>query len=60
MDRTSRVIEYLKRYHHLCYIKAANTNSKPHEEKLRAEMKEIDSLIKELKEHGCRRTVDGN
>ena len=58
MDRTSRVIEYLKRYHHICYIKAAGANDKPHEEKLKAEMKEIDSLIKELKEHVCRRTVD--
>lgn len=58
MDRTSRVIEYLKRYHHLCYIKAIGTNSKLQEEKLKAEMKEIDTLIKELNEHGCRRTVD--
>ena len=58
MDRTYRVIEYLNRYQHLCYIKAGRTNSKLQEEKLKAEMKEIDSLIKELKKHGCRRTVD--
>lgn len=59
MNRAQRIIEYLKRYHRLCYIKATRTNSKLQEEKLKAEMREIDSLIKELKEHGCRRTVDG-
>ena len=59
MNRTQRIIEYLRKYHHICYIKAARTNIKLQEEKLKVEMKEVESLIKELKEHGCRRTIDG-
>jgi hypothetical protein len=57
MDRTEKVIKYLKKYQHLCYIKSNRTNSKPHAEALKEEFKELGSLIKELEEHGCRRII---
>ena len=57
MDRTAKVIKYLKRYQHLCYIKSFRTNSKPQAEALREEFKELGNLIKELEEHGCRRII---
>ena len=59
MNRTQQIIKYLEEYKHVCYIKGSNVVNKPGEYYYRQKMKEIDSLIKELKEHGCRRTVDG-
>ena len=58
MTRTETVIKYLEEYKHVCYIKAVRVKSNVGEDYYRQRVKEIDSLIKELKEHGCRRTVD--
>lgn len=60
MDRTEKVIKYLKKYQYLCYIKSIRANSKPQAEALKEEFKELDSLIKELEEPGRRRTREGN
>lgn len=57
MDRTEKVIKYLKKYQHLCYIKSIRANSKPQADALKEEFKELGSLIKELEEHGCRRII---
>lgn len=57
MSRTEKVIKYLKKYQHLCYIKSIRVNSKPQADALKKEFKELDSLIKELEEHGCRRII---
>lgn len=60
MNRTEKVIKYLKKYQHLCYIKSIRVNSKPQADALKKEFKELGRLIKELEEHGCRRTREGN
>jgi hypothetical protein len=57
MDRTEKVIKYLKKYQHICYIKSDRTNSKPQADALKEEFKELGSLIKELEEHGYRRII---
>ena len=58
MDRTEKIIKYLEEYEHVCYIKATNVVNKEGEDYYRQKMKDIGKLIKELEEHGCRRTVD--
>lgn len=58
MDRTNMVIKYLEEYRHLCYLKLGAARYKNEEEYYRSRYKDIGQLIKELKEHGCRRTCD--
>ena len=58
MSRTDRVVKYLEEYKKLLCIKSFRTNNRYLAEHLEKECSNIDSLIKELKEHGCRRTVD--
>lgn len=60
MDRTETIIKYLEEYKHVCYIKGSNVVNKAGEDYYRQKMKDIDKLVKELKEHGCRRTIDAN
>lgn len=52
------VIKYLEEYRHLCYLKLGAARYKNEEEYYRSRYKDIGQLIKELKEHGCRRTCD--
>ena len=59
MNRTQQVIKYLEEYRHHCYIQLARARHKNEEEYYRERYKDIGNIIKELKEHGCRRTVDG-
>lgn len=59
MSRTEKIIKYLEEYKYVCYIKATNVVNKEGEDYYRQKMKDIGKLIKELEEHGCRRTVDG-
>lgn len=58
MDRTSRVIKYLEEYRHHCYIRLVRARYKNEEEYYRERYRDTGNLIKELKEHGCRRTCD--
>ena len=58
MDRTTAVIKYLEEYQHHCYIRAAGATNKDMEEYYRSRYKDIGKLVKELQEHGCRRTCD--
>ena len=60
MNRTETIIGYLEEYKHVCYLKAARGVNKAGEDYYRQKMKDIGNLIKELKEHGCRRTIDAN
>jgi hypothetical protein len=59
MDRTSIVIKYLEEYKHHCYVRGNRATNKAEAEYYRSKYKDIDKLIKELEEHGCRRTIDG-
>lgn len=59
MDRTKTIIKYLEEYRHRCYLKLGASRCKDEEEYYRSRYKDIGEIIKELKEHGCRRTVDG-
>jgi hypothetical protein len=58
MDRTRKIIKYLEEYRHRCYIKLGAARYKDEEEYYRERYKDIGNLIKELEEHGCRRTID--
>ena len=58
MDRTSKTIKYLEEYRHRCYLKLGTARNKNEEEYYRERYKDIGSIIKEVEEHGCRRTVD--
>lgn len=58
MSRTDRVIFYLDWLKHILKGKANNSNTY-YKEDLEWQVEDIDNLIKELNEHGCRRTVDG-
>lgn len=59
MDRTRKIIKYLEEYRHRCYIKLGASRYKDEEEYYRERYKDLGVLIKELEEHGCRRTIDG-
>lgn len=57
MDRTETIIKYLEEYKHVCYLKAARIADKAGNDYYQQKMKDIGNLIKELREHGCRRTI---
>lgn len=59
MDRTRKIIKYLEEYRHRCYIKLGTARYKDEEEYYRERYRDLGILIKELEQHGCRRTVDG-
>lgn len=64
MDRTRKIIKYLEEYRRhcyikLCHVKLSTSRNKNEEEYYQERYKDIGNLIKELEEHGCRRTVDG-
>ena len=59
MDRTRKIIKYLEEYKRLLYLNACAARNPYLEEEARIKGKCLDKLIKELEEHGCRRTVDG-
>ncbi|MBR3600228.1 MAG: hypothetical protein IKL53_10185 [Lachnospiraceae bacterium] len=58
MSRTDKVIFYLDWLKHIL-MGRANSGNTYYKEELEFEVEDIDNLIKELNEHGCRRTIDG-
>ena len=59
MSRTEQVIRYLEEYKHHCFVRGGRATNKAEGEYYRSRYKDIGNLIKELEEHGCRRTIDG-
>ena len=60
MNRTQQIIKYLEEYRHQCYLRLARARYKNEEDYYRERYKDIGNLVKELNEHGCRRTIDAN
>jgi hypothetical protein len=58
VNRTDTIIKYLEEYKHHCYVRGVRASNKSEESHYRTKIKDIDKLIKELEEHGCRRTAD--